>query len=71
MSHVMSDMLGAICTVLSEISLVRLLVERGAEINAEDNDGKTVRYWATLGGNVAVVQLLIDKGAGVRAEDKY
>jgi ankyrin repeat protein len=61
----MSDMLGAICTVLSEISLVRLLVERGAEINAEDNDGKTVRYWATLGGNVAVVQLLIDKGAGV------
>jgi hypothetical protein len=28
MPHVISDMLGAICTVLSEITLVRLLVER-------------------------------------------
>jgi ankyrin repeat protein len=71
MPHVISDMVGAICTVLSEISLVRLPVERGAGTNAEDNDGKTVRYLATLGGNAAVVQLLIDKGAGVKAEDKY
>jgi ankyrin repeat protein len=71
MPYVISDMLGVICTVLSELSLVRLLVERGADINAEHNDGKTVLYWVTLEGNVAVVQLLVDKGADIKAEDKY
>jgi ankyrin repeat protein len=67
MPQVISDMLGAICTVLSDPSLVRLLVERGADINAEHNDGKTVLYWANLEENVAVVQLLVDKGRTLRS----
>ena len=41
-------------------AVVRLLVERGADTKAKDNDGETVLHWAATGGNEAVVLLLVE-----------
>lgn len=49
---------------------VKLLIEKGADINAKDNDGWTPLHHAVGAGNVEVVQLLIEKGADVNAKGK-
>jgi ankyrin repeat protein len=51
-------------------NLVELLVHKGADIGALDNDGKTVLHQAVRGGHKDVVRLLVSKGAGVGAVDK-
>jgi hypothetical protein len=50
-------------------AVVRLLVEKGADVEAMDNDGKTMLHLAAVQGNEAVVRLLVDKGAEVTAMD--
>jgi ankyrin repeat domain-containing protein 50 len=49
--------------------VVRLLVDRGADVNAKDNEGWTALYRAAVGGHEAVVRLLVDRGADVNAKD--
>ena len=41
------------------LGAVRLLIERGANVNAQDNNGKTALIWASFNGNLEVVILLI------------
>ena len=50
-------------------ALVRLLVDRGADVQAKDNYGMTVLHCAAERGNEAVVRLLVDSGADVKAKD--
>lgn len=50
-------------------AVVRLLLDRGADVKATDDNGKTVLHWAALRGNEAMVQLLVDLGADVKAKD--
>jgi ankyrin repeat protein len=50
-------------------AVVRLLVDRGADVKVKDNDGTTVLCLAALKGNKAMVQLLVDLGADVKAKD--
>jgi hypothetical protein len=52
-------------------ALVRLLLDRGADVNAKDNDGWTLLRWAAVEENEALVRLLLDRGADVNAKDKY
>lgn len=40
-----------------------LLIEAGADINAQDNDGNTALSLAKEAGNIEIVQLLLDAGA--------
>jgi len=49
--------------------VVRLLLEKGANIEARDNTGRTALHWAAERGREEVVQLLLDKGADIEAED--
>ncbi len=51
------------------IDAVRLCIERGADVNATDEDGLTALHHAVPRG-AGVVQLLVDHGASVETKDK-
>ena len=51
-------------------SVVTLLIDRGAVIDAADNRGRTALMIATELGHAAIVDLLIDRGADTLAKDK-
>jgi ankyrin repeat protein len=51
--------------------VVRLLLERGAEVNAtEGSEGFHALFWAVRYGHGEVVKVLIGRGADVNAKDK-
>ncbi|KAH6714364.1 hypothetical protein BKA61DRAFT_673660 [Leptodontidium sp. MPI-SDFR-AT-0119] len=52
-------------------AVVRLLLEKGAELEAKDWNSLTPLSWAARNGHDAVVQLLLEKGAELKAKDKY
>jgi ankyrin repeat protein len=50
--------------------VVQLLLDGGADIQAENNRGYTALHYASERGIVDVVQLLLDRGADMQAENK-
>ena len=48
---------------------VQLLLDKGADVSGNANDGSTPLHHASGWGNEAVVELLLDKGAEVSAKD--
>ena len=48
----------------------KLLLEKGAEANIQDEDGWTALYWAAGSGHGAVVETLLEKGADVNIQNK-
>jgi ankyrin repeat protein len=50
--------------------VAKMLIEAGADVNANDYMGKTALILAYQEGNEEIVKLLIDGGADVNAEDK-
>lgn len=51
------------------MSLVQLLLERGAEVNSRDQDGQTPLSWAAEKGRESVVQVLLENRAGINSKD--
>jgi ankyrin repeat protein len=51
-------------------NVARLLLDRGADINARMYDGRTPLHVATKAGRIEVVRVLLEHGANVGAEDK-
>jgi ankyrin repeat protein len=49
---------------------VQALLNRGANVNATDHEGKTALMWAAQNGRQDVVPVLLEKGADVNAKDK-
>ncbi|RYP73942.1 hypothetical protein DL769_004113 [Monosporascus sp. CRB-8-3] len=49
--------------------VARLLLDKGADITAKDNDGWTPLHYAARYGHEAVTRLLLDKGADITAKD--
>jgi serine/threonine-protein phosphatase 6 regulatory ankyrin repeat subunit B len=45
------------------LEVVRLLLEKGANIDSKGNDGSTALKWATDAGHTEVVKLLQERGA--------
>ncbi|KAI9769861.1 MAG: hypothetical protein M1839_003580 [Geoglossum umbratile] len=50
------------------VGVVRLLVEKGADVNTSDGE-RTALSWAAESGQEAVVRLLVEEGADVNAKD--
>jgi ankyrin repeat protein len=68
------DMLRCLCCHLSDeegsARLVRLLIERGADIEAKDKDGQTVLHVAAR-GDYPITALLLEHGADVNVTDVH
>ena len=54
-----------------DTAIVRLLVERGADVNAKNNSLKTPLMVAASTGNVEIVKYLIDNKADINILDSY
>jgi ankyrin repeat protein len=50
-------------------TVVKLLIERGAEVNAKNHDGQTPLEGAAGSGNPRVVKLLLEHGANIKTRD--
>lgn len=50
--------------------IVGILLERGADPEKRDSDGRTALMYAATSGNHGVVKMLVDAGADVRAADR-
>jgi ankyrin repeat protein len=50
--------------------VVDQLLERGADVNAQDNDGDAPLHGAAQNGNVGIIDMLIDNGADVNLKNK-
>jgi ankyrin repeat protein len=46
-------------------AVVRLLLEKGADIDRTTGSGRTALHLAAMSGHLAVVRLLLEKGADV------
>ena len=50
---------------------VRRLVEMGARLEAQTEDGSTALHWAALGGDTAIIAFLLDRGAVIGHRDVF
>ena len=50
--------------------MVRLLLEKGADVEAKNQRGRTALIEATSNGHEAVVQLLLEKGSNQEKDEK-
>ena len=53
-----------------KVEIVRLLVERGADVTAQDKSFSTPLHLASSFGTPEIVRLLIERGADITAEDE-
>ncbi|KAG7391166.1 hypothetical protein PHYBOEH_006773 [Phytophthora boehmeriae] len=71
--HITSDTGAAIALHYAarngNINLASLLLERGADVAAQNNDGGTALHQAAYNGHVEVISLLLERGADVAAQD--
>jgi ankyrin repeat protein len=49
---------------------VAFLLDRGADVNAKDNDARTALIYATRAGDLATAQMLVEAGAYIPARDR-
>ncbi len=54
---------------MGDLSIVELLLSKGANVHAQDSDGRTPIIAASYGGYLSIVELLISKGANVNDRD--
>jgi ankyrin repeat protein len=53
------------------LEIVQLLLEKGADVNAQGGEYGNALYAAADGGHLEIVQLLLEKGADINAQGGY
>ncbi len=53
------------------LQLILERIQKGADINYQDNDGTTPLLTATKGGHLEVVKYLLEQGADLTCKDHY
>ncbi|KND86748.1 Kinase D-interacting substrate [Tolypocladium ophioglossoides CBS 100239] len=53
----------ATATIRGNDEIVRILLEKGAEVNIQDNEGRTPLHWASAFGDTKIVEMLLSNGA--------
>ena len=56
--------------MIGELSVVKVLLDRGVDVNSPDQQGRTALMEAAFGNHCDVVNLLIDRGADINATDR-
>jgi ankyrin repeat protein len=51
-------------------AVVKLLLEKGAQLESKDENGRTPLSWAAGNGHVTVVKLLVENGAQLESKDE-
>ena len=51
------------------LAICRLLLDKGAQLEAKSSGGWTPLHWAAYQGHVEIVRLLCDRGADIEARD--
>lgn len=51
--------------------LVQWLLDRGANVNVQVNEGHTALIWAAIRSRLKILQLLLSRGADIYLCDKY
>jgi ankyrin repeat protein len=54
-----------------QIDLVELLLNRGFNVNAKTQDGRTPLYFACKGGRTEMIEYLLEKGADASIKDNF
>jgi cytohesin len=65
-----TPLLAAVCQRFPHLELVTLLLDRGADVDAGDNDQWTSAHDAAAAGNSEVLELLLAKGANMNLRSK-
>jgi ankyrin repeat protein len=60
-----------LCWRRGHTDTVQNLIDRGADLDDVDNDGKSALMMAAERGHDEIIQILIDAGANVNAADKW
>ncbi|KAL0636337.1 hypothetical protein Q9L58_004684 [Maublancomyces gigas] len=55
----------------SQLSTVRLLLDRGADIETRQEDSSTALHLASANGHKETVELLLDRGANIESKTEY
>jgi len=55
--------------IVPEKDIAAFMLEKGADVNAQSNDGRTALIEAAYRGNTEIVKFLIDKGAQVNVQN--
>jgi len=50
--------------------MIKLLLDKGATINAFDKKDRRAVHWAAYMGHVEIVKMLVDSGAELNCQDK-
>ena len=53
------------------VGIARLLLERGADVHAQDKDDNTALHLAAFSGRLEVVKVLLDHGTSATAENEH
>ncbi|MEZ5040432.1 MAG: ankyrin repeat domain-containing protein [Saprospiraceae bacterium] len=53
-----------------KLDLVKFMIEKGTDVNAQNNEGWTPLMQAVEGGNMTIINLLLEKGADINQQDK-
>ena len=52
------------------VKIVEILLNRGADMNARNNDNTMPLHFASQGGRLKIVRMLLDPQEGINARDK-